>query len=447
MSADAPARPAVLPAVPRPVRRVRPGAILTPLRRLIGVDEELLDRAPQERARYTWYGAIVLNTALLGGASMALAFATVRDELPLPVVVSVAVVWFWVILALDGWLVSGTHGVLARGRLKSLLPRLALSLLVGLTIAEPLLFQIFDKEIHQQTAAGNARDVDAYRGMLVSCNPPDGADTTTRAGCGTYQLNVPGSPASTRRQIQENTARAAALRTQLQSLHKTLGAKQDAERRECDDPAKWIYGANGRHDVGDTCLRARADADDYRRTSNITTYEAELATLTEKSRTLTAKEAAAGDTYRPALDRAVTAKVEDHAAHLDDSGLLTRADALGAVAWSDWYAGFVAVVLHLLLLAVDALPVLVKLMSPSTAYDRLLTSRLEATHRLHAADLHLHRASTAVLHEADLHEATRTAADRMSRLDHRLRLEQAQRTAEFRAELEARAARILRGTP
>ncbi|MBH1935320.1 DUF4407 domain-containing protein [Streptomyces sp. AV19] len=445
MSADAPARPAVLPAV-RPARRVRrPGAgVLAPLRRLIGVDEELLARVPQERARYTWYGAIVLNTALLGGASMGLAFTTVRDELPLAVVISVAVIWFWVILALDGWLVSGTHGVLARGRLKTLLPRLALSLLVGLTIAEPLLFQIFDKEISRQTAAGNARDADAYRGMLASCNPPDGRDTTGRAECGGYQLKVPGSPASVRQQIRDNAARVTALQAQVQAIHKTLSAKQANERRECDDPAKWIYGRDGRHDVGDTCLRARAENDDYRTTSNITKYETELATLTEKSRTLAAKEETAGETYRPALDRAVAAKVRDHSRHLDDSGMLTRANALGAVAWSDWYAGFVAVVLHLLLLAVDALPVLVKLMSPSTAYDRLLTARLEATDRLHAADLRLHHACANATHEADLHEATRHATDRMSRLDHRLRLEQAERTAEFRAALEARAARIRR---
>ncbi|KNB50218.1 DUF4407 domain-containing protein [Streptomyces caatingaensis] len=440
MSAEAPPLTALLPDE-RPAPRSPFLAVR--LRRLTGVDEELLSRAPQERARYTWYGAIVLNTALLGGASMGLAFATVRNGLPLPVVVTVAVVWFWVILSLDGWLVSGTHGFLARGRLKSLLPRLALSLLAGVVIAEPLLFQVFDSEIHQRIAAGNTEKTDAYRGMLVSCNPPDGRDTTSRAECGGYQLKVPGSPAEVRRAIEENAARTAALRSQVDGIDKTLAAKQDAERRECDDPAKWIYGADGRHSVGETCLRARAENDDYRTTSHIKKYEAELAALTERSRTLAAQETTAGDTYRPALQKAIDDKTRDHARHLDDTGMLTRANALAEVAWSDWYAGFLALVLHLLLLAVDALPVLVKLMSPATAYDRLLTARLDATRRLHAADLRLHHACTDATREATLQETTHHTTAHLSRLTHHLSLEQSARTAELRATLEARASRIV----
>ena len=35
------------------------------LRRVAGLNEAILDWVPEERPRYTWQGAIVLNTAIL----------------------------------------------------------------------------------------------------------------------------------------------------------------------------------------------------------------------------------------------------------------------------------------------------------------------------------------------------------------------------------------------
>lgn len=122
------------------------------LRRLIGIREEILDRESAERARYTWYGAIVLNTALLGGASMAMAISTIREGTPVAVAIVVGLVWAWIVLALDSWLVSSTHGYTGGRAVRMLVPRLFLSLVLGLTIAEPLLFQIFDREIRQEMA-------------------------------------------------------------------------------------------------------------------------------------------------------------------------------------------------------------------------------------------------------------------------------------------------------
>ncbi|MFP3988661.1 DUF4407 domain-containing protein [Streptomyces sp. E11-3] len=446
MATDAPVRPADRPSLPeepmafRPARAARGPAVL--LRRLIGIREDVLDWVPEERTRYTWYGAIVVNTAVLGGASMALALVTFRDELPLGVVLLVALIWFWVVLALDSWLVSSTHGIPAKSPLRVLLPRLVLSVLLGLFIAEPLLFQIFDKEIRQEIAVGNEQKVADYRGMLARCNPSDGEDTTTRPECGGYQLKVAGSPATLQGQIDDNTARAKKLQTQVDQINKTLNAKMATEQRECARD-RWIWW-NGVADVSETCKRARADSSSYRTTSKIKKYESDLSSLNEKGRSLASRQNTADDIYQTALQGRIDGKTEQHAADLDDDGILTRAHALGAVAWSDWYAGFVALLLHALLLAVDAMPVLAKLMSGSTTYDRLLTRRFEAGGRFHADDLQVQHACAAMEHEVQRHRFNQETTDRMNRLEHQYRLGQAERAAQFRAELDARAARILR---
>ncbi|WP_405925146.1 DUF4407 domain-containing protein [Streptomyces sp. NBC_00035] len=412
------------------------------LRRVIGIREDVLDWVPEERPRYTWYGVIVVNTALLAGVSMAVALATIRPDLPLPAVIVVAVVWLWLILALDSWLVSSTHGTLAaKSPLRVLLPRLALSVLLGIFIAEPLLFQIFDREIRQEIAVGNERQVADYRGMLVSCNPTDGERTTDRPECGEYQLKVPGSPVELGEQIKSNTARTKAMRTQVDGINKTLNGKMATEQRECARD-KWIWWG-GYADVSQTCERAREDSSAYRTTSEIKKYESDLAALVAAGHTLAGKKDTAADAYQPALQRAIDDKTRQRETDLDDDGILTRAHALKAVAWSDWYAGSVALVLHLLLLVVDAMPILAKLMSGSTTYDRLVTARFEASRRLHADDLQVQHACATMEHEVQRHRSKLDTTDRMQHLEHDYRLAHAERALRFRTELDARTARIL----
>ncbi|MFD4829990.1 DUF4407 domain-containing protein [Streptomyces uncialis] len=431
----APQPPAPAPAPAPPARG--PAARL---RGLIGVREDILDHGPEERARYTWYGAIVVNTALFGGASMAIALVTFRPDLPLAVALVVAAVWFWVVLALDSWLVSSTHGVHTKGRLRALLPRLAVSVLLGLFIAEPLLFQVFDPEIRQEISVGNDRKAAKHRGALMSCNPPSGADTTARPECAAHQLKVPGSPAVLRAQLAKNTTRSGELRTQVDRINKNLSTKMATEQRECGR-AKWIWW-NGVADVSETCERARADSTSYRTSSKIKEYEEELSALTAKGRTLAVKRDSADDTYQVALQRRIERDTARFAGDLDGTGILTRAHALGKVAWSDSFAAFITVLLHLLLLAVDAMPVLAKLMSRPTAYDENLTDRLRAGRRLHGDKLRIRHTLAEIEHQELRHLAEEESADRMRAVETRHQLHAAERARHFRAELDARAARL-----
>ncbi|MEV5882754.1 DUF4407 domain-containing protein [Streptomyces sp. NPDC052020] len=444
MATDTPLRPAADASFDdgRGSRRPAP---LSPgpaarLRRLIGVEEPLLAWVPEERTRYTWYGALVVNTALLGALSMVLALASFRSDLPLAAVIAVAVVWFWVVLALDSWLVSSTHGTTVKKW--TLAVRFLLSVLLGLFIAEPILFQIFDKEIRQEIAVRNERTVAGFRGMLVSCNPTDGASTANRPECARYQLKVAGSPAELARQIENNTSRAAALRTQVDSINKTLNAKMATEQRLCGRE-NWIW-RGGVRDVTITCERAREATSDYRANSEIETYERRLEDLVAQGQDLAARKDRAADAYQPLLQRAIDTKTRQRAAALDTDGILTRAAGLKEVAASDGFALFLTVVLHLLLLCLDAMPVLAKLLSGATTYDTLLGARYAASRRLHAEELQVQHACARLEHEERRHRVEQDTADRMGRLEHAYQRAQAERAVRERAELEARMDRILR---
>ncbi|MFH9710090.1 DUF4407 domain-containing protein [Streptomyces luteogriseus] len=410
------------------------------LRRLIGIEEGLLSWVPEDRPRYTWYGALVVNTALLGAISMVLALSSFRSDLPLAAVLGVAVVWFWVILALDSWLVSSTHGTGVRKW--TLLVRFFLSVLLGLFIAEPILFQIFDKEIRQEIAVGNEQRVADYRGMLVSCNPTDGAATTGRAECARYQLKVAGSPAELARQIDTNSDRADDLRTQVAGINKILNDKLATEQRLCG-PKYWIW-RGGVRDVTITCERARKATSEYEKNSKVKTYEKQLENMVAQGRTLSARKDRAADGYQPALQKAVDDKTRQRAADLDTDGILTRAHGLKEVAGSDGFALFLTIVLHLLLLCLDAMPVLAKVLSGATAYDTLLGARHRTSRKLYSEELEVQQTCARLEHDVRRHRVRLDTADRMSRLDQEYQRAQAERAAAERAELEARMERIMR---
>ncbi|MFF8591988.1 DUF4407 domain-containing protein [Streptomyces sp. NPDC015220] len=425
---------------PRDARRSGHGPAVL-LRRLIGIREEILDRESAERVRYTWYGAIVLNTALLGGASMAMAISTVREGTPVAVAVVVGVMWAWIVLALDSWLVSSTHGYTGGRALRMLVPRLFLSVVLGLTIAEPLLFQIFDREIRQEMAVVRERDLADFRGSLTACNPLDGKDTTNRAECGDFHLTVKGAPASIKEDIADNAAAVARLDRQIKSYNDALDKKLATERRECARD-RWIWRGNG-WDTTETCERARADTGAYRRTGKVDAYEAKRAELVAKGNTLSEQLINTGTAYRADVKKAIDAKVAERKESQQHDGLLLRAGALSTVAWSDGFALFVMFLLHAVLLLVDAMPVLAKLMSGPSEYDRRLGERREANQRIHLEDLDVQHQVVAIDHEVRRYAAEVRAEEDKARLGQAHYKARAEYARMVREELDARTARLL----
>ncbi|MFE2020683.1 DUF4407 domain-containing protein [Streptomyces sp. NPDC059499] len=421
--------------------RTRPLARLAAFsRRLIGVDEELLRYAPAERARYARYGLIVANTAFLGGISMMIALDIVLADVSWPVLLVVAVVWGWILYVLDSWMVAGSHGYAGGGAVLRLLPRLVLSVILSVFIAEPLLFHIFGRELRQEMSVTRVERIATETGLWERCNPADGSEGPA-ADCASHRIALAGSPAALADDIAENERVATSLAKNIDTEDGKLQSKLAAERRECGRD-KWI-NVGGGWDVSETCERARADTSDFKSTSRLDEFRKQHAALVAKGEKLAGRRDTASADYRGRRDAAIGAEVADFTRSQEKDGLLLRADALHEVAGNSGFALFMVIVLHLILIAVDAMPILAKLMSGPSAYDRLLREREEADLRRHRDDLDVRLAELDAQNGARREEARLREASTREQLEHEYRMDRTERERLRREELDARTDRLL----
>ncbi len=118
-----------------------------------GAYQDLLKECPSEQAKYAGLGGVLLATFFLAALSAGYAIYSVFNE-PLWAVLF-AIAWGLIIFNFDRFLVSTMrkYGVSWRKQLWMAVPRLALALLIGFTIARPLELKIFEKEIDVQIIA------------------------------------------------------------------------------------------------------------------------------------------------------------------------------------------------------------------------------------------------------------------------------------------------------
>jgi hypothetical protein len=406
----------------RPARpQYGPGRLL---RRVAGVDEAILDWAPEERPRYARLGAIVLNTGLMAALSMSVLLQ--RVDISVWLVPPVALIWGYLILSFDGWLVASTHGIAGAARFRMFAPRLVISILMGVVIAEPLLLRVFAPAIHTEINTERKAEVDAYESRLRECNPID-VGAVVPATCGKDLLNVADNPQGVRQELALATEERTKLQTLINSINTELTKRENLARDECNGKAGT--GFSGVVGEGPNCKRDRAEADRYGTSSGLVAHQSDLIELNRRIDDLTADDGKASTDYTQALNAAITAKVAEKRAAQGDIGILDEDKALGALSAQ---SGFVLVgswLLRLLLVAIDCLPVLTKLMSKTTNYDVLVTRQLDSSNRLH--DKHLT--------EQEQHDGSRSDLA-IHRNDHFIRTQMAsidEQTREARADHEA----------
>ncbi|MFF0159006.1 DUF4407 domain-containing protein [Streptomyces sp. NPDC005263] len=411
------------------------------LRGQIGVHEPILDRVPSERVLYSRYGGIVLATALMGGVSVCLALDSLLGGAPVWALLVTGTIWTVFVFLVDSWLVSGTHGKVTGNRRRALLPRFLLSLLLGLALAEPLLFQVFAPEMDKYLAQEREETAQVYYRNLLRCNPADGTSTEDRPDCAKAQLGVHGSPATLRTQISAVEEQLAKLSGHIDAVDKQQ-AKLEATSNELCSRKNYIY-VNGGRDITQQCRIARADAQTYRDGNNVDKDRTAATSLRSRIDTLTSGVKPATEEYRAKVLDAAQAKREAKERELRATGLLDRAEALWAVMTSAFYPCFLGVVLHLLLLVLDSLPVLAKLMGGVTRYDRLLHRHLESVERMYEVE----RRSVEDRHRAGLEhrlavERARNAEDREA-VEHELAQARARRESERRALIDSLTAQLV----
>ena len=112
-----------------------------------GAHQKLLKQFPSEHTKYAGLGGVLLATFVLATLSSGYAVYSVFGNWIWTI--AFAIIWGLIIFNFDRFLVSTMrkYGVSRRKQIWMAIPRLALALLIGLTIARPLELKIFEKEI------------------------------------------------------------------------------------------------------------------------------------------------------------------------------------------------------------------------------------------------------------------------------------------------------------
>ncbi len=115
-----------------------------------GTHQQLLKQYPSEHTKYAGLGGVVLATFVLASLSAGYAIYSVFGNIGWTI--AFALIWGLIIFNFDRFLVSTMrkYGVSKKKQLWMTVPRLALAVLIGITIARPLELKIFEKEINTQ---------------------------------------------------------------------------------------------------------------------------------------------------------------------------------------------------------------------------------------------------------------------------------------------------------
>jgi len=401
------------------------------LRGLIGVDESLMARVWEERARYTGLGAIVLGTAVMAAVSM---FDALNEALgPVwPLLILAPLFWGTFICCLDRWLIASTHGSHA-ARWRIFIPRLALSLLFGVIIATPLVLTVFGSEVVTRAATDQQNALTAYQSQLNACNPlPDpatGVVPPVPAGCVGHTLPVADPATGLPQTIARETQQRDQLAQQVNSADATIKQYDTTIRDECNGVSG--PGLSGLPGIGPNCRYDRQQEATFERNNDVAKWQQQLTGLTATIEQQTAKLGTESQTYSSDITSAINAKVEARAGSQGRIGLLDRINALGELFAANAAIAAATILLGLFVLMVDCLPVLSKMMSGTTNYDRLVENRLRSAAVIGAAAIRLSERRATGADEVALYAVESQVRAQLEQIDEATRAERGRRDAEI----------------
>lgn len=355
------------------------------LRTLTGVDETLLDTIPTERPRYTAMGGVVLGTAVIAMFSMAVALLCVFDGFNPSILVFVPV-WGAFILFLDRWLMASSAARETGARFRKLLPRLVLSILFGIIIAEPLLLGVFHTAVEKRIRDDRIASAGQFESDLKYCNPlpgkprpaADGADRTP--DCGDKGITVPTDVPAKQTAVDDLQKQIDALKASVAVKDKEHGRLESLARKECGGVR--TSETTGRIGQGPNCRRLRSQADQYRVDQGIQADHDKLNDYDTQLKTLNGELAGGQAAEGTKINAEIARRVTDYKGNQREIGLLERLGALGALVDENGYMRAGEWALRLFFIAVDALPVLLKFLSGFTPYDDIVADRVARQRRL-----------------------------------------------------------------
>ncbi|CAL9475722.1 hypothetical protein SUDANB121_02945 [Nocardiopsis dassonvillei] len=375
-------------AAPPPIPLIRPesGWAAGPsrwLRRLTGVDEDLIARIDLERPGYTLQGMVVLATALMAGISMFVALDRFTPA-PLPVVAAVALFWAGVILVFDCWMLSVMHG--SRGNGWGYLGRVLISVVISLVVAEPLLLTLFRPSIEHELTVTREQEQDTFRSALERCNPVSGEQSTEPDCVGEYLLSLGDDPfIAQQSELETVTGERDELRERVENLQAELDEKNKKAQEECNGTSG--EGLSGIVGVGPSCTRLREEADDFARTSSLAEYQEDLREREERVVELTGEIGTSSVSFAQARAEAIDERVQARAAEAGRHGIIDEMEALGRLAADSLHVLAAVWLVRILLALVDMFPVLTKILVPRSRYDGMYAKEAAVRQTLHDMEL------------------------------------------------------------
>lgn len=342
---------------------------------LSGARPDVLARCPSEMGKFMGLGGAVLTTSSLAAVSLSFVLTSALSVNP-AVAVIMGLLWGLVVLSRDRWLVASiaAHGT---RRLVFALPRLLLSLLLGIVISTPLVLQIFKPEIDAQVVAIKKARADTFQQQL---SRGDDARETARLRQVVTQL-----------QKVIDSGGQKAIDPAKDPKMASLIADRDRVRRQANQYYdNWqceLYGTGCSSTSGavGSGPRARQLQEKYQSVS----HQAEQlnAQIDQRKRELTQISASAAKTrlaqakadlpgYLAQLDRHLRQQEQLRAdfetENRGQAGLLLRLEALEAVSAKNATLNTARLLLFLLLVLIECLPVIAKLMHRPGNYERVL---------------------------------------------------------------------------
>jgi hypothetical protein len=366
---------------PTPVPGRRSAVVARRMRMLTGVREELLDKIPAERTRYTALAAVMICTASIGGFSMFFALSEIMGG-PELWFLPAAAFWSVFVLCIDCWLVSSTAGSRWRTRISVLLPRLLIAAVFGIAIAEPLVLRVFQTGIVNYVRQERQAAIDTLRTALVDCNPVPGITAgqhPPQGGCAAAILSIPNPAAATLTHVQALQGQASALQEQVNTETAQLARLQNTVNDECN--GAHGSGLTGVIGDGPACHADQGDVSNYRASHPIAAQGTHLSSLNEQISSLQGSLTDQQASYRTAISQAIARRLQEETSPDAPIGMAERFQALSHLSLSNGFIGVASWFVRLFFILIDCLPVLVKFISGSTPYDRLANIEISSSEK------------------------------------------------------------------
>ncbi|GEK85849.1 hypothetical protein MAE01_10250 [Microbacterium aerolatum] len=361
-----------------------PGSRLRTMAILGGADGEVLDRVPGETPRFVQMFFVLAGTALVSAISMMFALTT-GVQVAIWLAVPLAIVWAAIIFNLDRFLTSTMTSTRSIGKLIGLaLPRVAMAMLIGFLVAEPLVLQVFHNDISREVAATNIVQAQSDQDALESGPERKALDAASERVATLENQAATG--------IVADTDSGSASTSAAQATVDDVTAKM-TEQQKVIDSARALYqceltgegagevpgctGVNGEGSSSDAAEAQLAQAQQtydalaaQLRTANDDLAAAETSSKenTASSESANRQQAndqlpAARDTYQQALD-AYNARADSVAeGNAGAVGLLSQISGLNRLAEKEptiWWAHWLIAALFFM---IELLPVIVKVLT------------------------------------------------------------------------------------